>query len=382
MKLGLANCDLFDGDRTHRDVTVIVEDDRILEIVACGQALQPVDESVDLAGLLLAPGLIDLQVNGGGGVLFNESPNVDALQVIARAHRCFGTTAFLATLISDEADVIQKGIEAVAEAMRRQLPGIVGIHIEGPHLNPEYRGVHDARRMRALDDEALALLTGLPQGRTLVTLAPEMVDPSMIRRLRDAGVIVFAGHTAASYDDIQVALDAGLNGFTHLYNAMTPLKSREPGVVGAALEDAKTYIGIIADGHHVHPASLAVAIRAKAQGKTLLVSDAMPTVGAADKHFDLQGREIRAESGCCVTADGTLAGSDIGLIDAVRFVSDTGIVSRDEALRMASAYPAAALGLSDSLGFVRPGYQANLIALDAEFNVVHSWVSGKTDGGC
>lgn len=374
----LTNCKLFDGETVREGRAVLIDDGRIVGIVAADDVRKETDV-LDLGGHLLAPGLIDLQVNGGGGVLFNDAPTIDTLQIIVAAHRRFGTTACLPTLISDNAETMQLGIRAVADALAGRLPAVLGIHLEGPHLNPRYRGVHDAERIRDLDDASLAVLCSLESGRTLVTLAPELAPAGLIRRLCDAGVIVFGGHSAASYEETLDALAAGLSGFTHLFNAMSPLTSRAPGMVGAALDDRNSYFGIIADGHHVHPASLRIAIRAKAMGKVCLVTDAMPTVGSRDKQFTLNGVTVTASRGRCVTADGTLAGSDIGMIDAVRNIARFGGVDRYEALRMASAYPAAALGIDDTLGYVRQGYRADLIELDDKLAVVRSWVRGDME---
>ncbi|HNP65509.1 MAG TPA: N-acetylglucosamine-6-phosphate deacetylase [Woeseiaceae bacterium] len=374
----LANARLFDGDTLHDDRSLLIDNGRIAGIVPAGQ--EPQDASVvDIGGHWLAPGLIDLQVNGGGGVLFNDTPTVEALQAMVAAHRAYGTTACLPTLISDNANVMRQGINAVAECIAGRCPAVVGIHLEGPHLNADYRGVHDASKMRPLDDEAMVLLSSLDCGRTLITVAPETIPGDTIRRLCEAGVIAFGGHSAATYEETQAALAAGLSGFTHLFNAMSPLTSRAPGMVGAALDDASSYVGIIADGHHIHPATLRIAIRAKAHGRVCLVTDAMPTVGSMDKTFMLNGAKISATGGRCITANGTLAGSDIGMIDAVQNVVEFGGVDRCEALRMASAYPAAALGLDDRLGYLRPGYRADLIELDDDFRVVRSWVQGEME---
>jgi N-acetylglucosamine-6-phosphate deacetylase len=374
----LTNGTVFDGDAVIEESSLLIEDGRIADIVPAGK-LPPDVEIVDIDGHLLAPGFIDLQVNGGGGVLFNDTPTIDALQSIVGAHRSFGTTGCLPTLITDGSDVMRRGIEAVEQALSGQCPAVLGIHLEGPHLNTGYRGVHDASRMRPLDDDAFALLCSLKSGRTLVTLAPETLPPETISRLRAAGVIVFGGHSAATYEETQHALEAGLSGFTHLFNAMSPLTSRAPGMVGAALDDANSYFGIIADGFHVHPATLRVALRAKALGKVCLVTDAMPTVGSTDKTFTLYGETISATDGRCVTDDGTLAGSDIGMIDAVRNIARFGDVDRYEALRMASTYPATALGIDDSLGYLRPGYRADLVELDDDLNVIGSWVCGERE---
>ena len=377
MRQVLTNALLFDGDRLVEDHAVIVSNGRVEAVVPAAQVAEGARNEVDIGGRLLAPGLVDLQVNGGGGVLFNDQPDPEALRVIAAAHRRFGTTAFLPTLISDTAAVMRAGIAAVREALKTGPAAVIGIHLEGPHLNPDYRGVHDAGRFRPLDADAEALLTSLGAGCTLVTLAPETVPAAAIERLCAKGIKVFGGHSAASYEQVREVLEAGLCGFTHLFNAMTPLSSRAPGMVGAALEADDAYVGIIADGFHVHPATLRLAIGAKARGSMLLVSDAMPTVGAPSSTFTLNGETIRAADGRCVTPDGKLAGGDIALIDAVRNVIAFGGVDRLEALRMASRYPAEAIGLGQSLGSIRPGYRADFIELDADFAVTRSWVAGE-----
>lgn len=375
----ISSCRLFDGKQMRAGYDVIIDNGRISEIAAPGAAANGGDATLDLGGQMLAPGLIDLQVNGGGGVLFNAVPTLGGLQAIVAAHRATGTTACLPTLITDNEKVMREGIDAVAAAMAQKLPGILGMHLEGPHLSPEFRGVHDASFMRALDADALSLLTSLQAGKTLLTIAPETVSGEAIKQLRDAGVVVFAGHSAASYDETRAALKAGVTGFTHLFNAMSPLTSRAPGMVGAALDDAHAFIGIIVDGHHVHPATIRIALRAKVRGKVCLVTDAMPTVGADATQFELHGKTISAVDGRCVTEDGTLAGSNIGMIDAVRNAANFAGVDTLEALRMAAAYPAAALGLDDSLGYIRPGYRANLVALDENLRVTKTWIDGQME---
>ena len=332
-----------------------------------------------LPGGLLAPGFLDVQVNGGGGVLFNEQPTAAGARALARAHRRFGTTGLLPTLVSDRPDVVSSGIQAVGSVMAES-PGegarVLGIHLEGPFLNLERAGVHDPRRIRPLGDEDLELLTALPGGRTVVTLAPECVPAGSIQRLTAAGVRVCAGHSAASYQEIQSALAEGLSGFTHLFNAMSPLGSREPGVVGAALADPDSYCGVIADGIHVHPATLRIALAAKPRGRMLLVTDAMPPVGADDRSFRLRGETIRVENGRCATADGRLAGSALDMAQAVRnSVSWLGL-PLEEALRMASLYPAAFLGLDGEFGHIQPERCADLVWLDDQLNVQATWVDG------
>lgn len=374
----LVNGRIFTGEAWFDDHALIIDGDRIRDLVPL--AALPADITrCDLGGRMLLPGLFDTQVNGGGGALFNDAPSVATLRTIAAAHRQYGTTALLPTLISDDLAVVEKAIAAVEQAINEKVPGIVGIHLEGPFLNPARKGVHNAEKFRTIDEAAFNLLTSLKVGKTLVTLAPELTTPEIIRRLADAGVTVAAGHSAADYAQTRAALAAGLSSFTHLFNAMTPFTSREPGMVGAALEDAESYCGIIVDGYHVHPATLKVAVAAKTKGRMVLVTDAMPTVGAANKEFILNGEVIRSENGRCATATGTLAGSDLDMLSAVRNSVALLGLELSEAVRMASVYPAAMMGLENELGSLKPGYKANMILVDDELNLLNSWIDGQPE---
>ena len=338
----------------------------------------PADAVVeDLAGGLLVPGFIDTQVNGGGGVLFNDAPTVETIAAIGAAHRPYGTTGFLPTLISDDLEVVDAAMRATEQAIEQGVSGVLGVHIEGPFLNAQRKGIHDAGKFRVLDDEAIALLSSLKRGRTLVTLAPETTTPDMVARLADAGVVVAAGHTNARYETVKAALDAGLTGFTHLFNAMSPLTSRAPGAVGAALESQSAWCGIIVDGRHVDPATLRIALRTRPLDRFMLVTDAMPTVGMSDKRFVLQGQPITVEDGVCVGPGGTLAGSDLDMIGAVRNAVTMLGLSLEDAVMMASAAPAAFLGLSVTRGSIAPGQAADLVLLDGERNVVRTWIDGR-----
>jgi len=377
MTKALVNGRVFDGDQLHSGLAVVLEDNRVVALLPEHDIPEAIDASWDLEGKILAPGLIDIQVNGGGGVMFNSAPTVETIRCIGAAHRRFGTTGFLPTLISSDFDTMQQAIEAVGQAIAEGVPGVLGIHLEGPYLNADKRGIHDADKFCVLDEAGFELLTSLQTGSTLVTIAPELTTAEMISRLSKHGVVVFGGHSAASYEQTREALQAGMRGFTHLFNAMSPFTSREPGMVGAALEDQHSWFGIIADGHHVHPASFAVAVAAKRKGGALLVTDAMATVGSDSKTFKLDGAEIKSADGCCWTESGALAGSNLDMISAVRNTVRFADIDYLEALRMASSYPARALGLEDQLGFIRPGYKANFIELDDDLNLYRSWIDGE-----
>jgi N-acetylglucosamine-6-phosphate deacetylase len=354
---------------------VLVRDGRIEAIIPQSECSQTYTK-IDLAGGLLTPGFIDTQVNGGGGALFNDDPSVATIEQIGRAHRRFGTTGFLPTLISDDLDVVVRAIGAVRDAIAQGVPGVLGIHIEGPYLNAERRGVHDATKLRWLEEDALGMLTANHGGKTVVTLAPERTTPHIIRKLAKAGVIVSAGHTNATFEQIEIALAHGIRGFTHLFNAMSQLTGREPGAVGAALAHSDSWCGIIVDGHHVHPAVLQIAMRSKRKDRFMLVTDAMPSVGATNKAFRLQGRPISVADNMCVDEQGRLAGSDIDMASAVRNAVNLLRLKPLDALMMASTYPSEFLGIADQMGHIAPGHRANFALLDDQLHVRATWIDG------
>ncbi len=380
MKTVLRNARILAGDEFRDDLAVVIEHGRITALVSdAAPQLGQADEQVDLGGLWLLPGFIDAQVNGGGGVLFNNSPDVDSLRRLAAAHRRFGTTGLLPTLISDDVAVMRRAIAATAAAIEQGVPGVLGIHLEGPYIAPSRKGTHDASTFRVPDAAEIALAASLDNGVTLLTLAPERVPLDSIRALVERGVIVAAGHTAASYEEARAGLDAGIRGFTHLYNAMSPLTGREPGAVGAALEDRDSWVGIIADGVHVHPASLRVALAAKPRGKVMLVTDAMPPVGADSPSYELYGEVITAVDGVVRNAAGSLAGSALDMATAVRNSVQLLGLPLAEAARMASRYPAQFLNLDDRLGEIAVGYQADLVLLDDALQVRATWIAGQRE---
>lgn len=377
MKKALLNGRVFDGEKLHHGLAVLLNDDRITGLVEERDIPDSIETSWDLAGNILAPGLIDIQVNGGGGVMFNDAPSVETIRRMGAAHRRFGTTGFLPTLISTDFDTMKCAIEAVGQAIFEGVGGVLGIHLEGPFLNPDKCGIHHADRFCKLDEAAFEMLTSMKAGCTLVTLAPEKTGTEMISRLSAEGVIVFGGHSAATYEQAQEALQAGMRGFTHLFNAMSPFETRAPGMVGAALHDRHSWFGIIADGQHVHPAAFAVALAAKPAGRALLVTDAMATVGSQTRSFKFDGAEITAVDGCCRTSSGSLAGSDLDMMSAVRNAVKFAGLKPSEALRMASTYPAHALGLESELGQILPGYRASFIEVDDQLDLYRTWIDGE-----
>ncbi len=330
-------------------------------------------------GSLLAPGLVDIQVNGGGGILFNETPTAEAARAIADAHRRLGTTAILPTLITDTGTAMQQAALAVVGLSDH---GVLGIHFEGPFLSPARPGVHAARLIRAPQESDLRLIEQLARrldGAVLLTLAPEMVSDATLRRLAEAGVILSAGHSEASYERTMDAIAAGVRGFTHLFNAMPGPVARAPGIAAAALLDGASWCGVIADGVHVHPALLRLLLAAR-PGRVMLVSDAMPPVGTDAGSFTLQGRTILRGHGRLTTEDGTLAGADICLADAVRTVVRQLGLSSAQALTMAAEWPATFLGLQNRVGRIAAGCRADLLLLTPGLDVLGTWLGGRFQG--
>lgn len=365
---------VFDGAAPHRDSAVIVAGTAIAALMPRRDVPAGIKLRAMPPGSWLAPGFIDVQVNGGGDVLFNDSPSPEGIAAIVAAHRRFGTTGLLPTLISDTPEKMRLAGAAVAAAMEL-CPGVLGIHFEGPFLSPERAGVHDPAMFRVPDESDLELLTRKRGGATLVTLAPECVPPGFVGALARDGVRVALGHSMASYEQTSAALAEGLTGFTHLFNAMRPLAARDPGPIAAALEDPRAFYGLIVDGVHVAPAMLRLALRGA--GRAMLVTDAMPPVGGRQGAFQLHGKEIVARDGRVMTGDGVLAGSALDMASAVRNCVSLLGMSLPEALRMASAVPAAFLGLSDRLGRLAPGCRADIVAFDPEtVRVLATWVAG------
>jgi N-acetylglucosamine-6-phosphate deacetylase len=372
----LAGARIFDGSRWHDGAAVLIRDGTIAGIVPRSDL--PADAAVEEVDGMLAPGFIDAQVNGGGGVLLNDRPTAEAMDLIAAAHRPFGTCQLLPTLVTTDASTMQAALAAVRFAG----PGVAGLHLEGPHLAPARRGIHDERLMRRMTDDDVDMLLSADVPRLLVTVAPEQVDAAQVRRLVDGGVIVSLGHSDATYEQAMALFEAGATGATHLFNAMSPLQSRAGGLVGAALDAGLAWCGIIADGFHVGAPALSIALRAKRPpGRLFLVTDAMPTVGSDTASFILGGRTItrhgrkltwRSETGADV-----LAGAHLDMASAVKFCVAALGLPLDEALRMASLHPAMFLRLDDTHGRIASGYAADLVQLGTDLRVLRTWVGGR-----
>ena len=369
---------VFDGHGWHAEAAVLVRDGRVIGLESLGEVPADWPQIRLPAGVFLAPGFIDLQVNGGGGVLLNDQPTADGMRAIARAHRRYGTTACLPTLITDTREKLQTAIAAARSIGGRD--GVLGLHLEGPFISPRRPGVHRSDRIArpaAGDLEELCELAGA--GRSLVTLAPECVPAGFVRTLASSGVRVSIGHSEASAAIVMQAVADGATGVTHLFNAMPPLSARDPGIIGVALAERRLTAGLIVDGIHVDPVSVRAAFAAKGSDRIALVTDAMPTVGTSLDHFDLGGRTIKLVDGRLTTEEGTLAGAHLDMASAVRNAVRLAQLPLEDALRAASLTPARFLGLDDERGALIPGARADLVALSHELEVVATWVDGSTD---
>jgi N-acetylglucosamine-6-phosphate deacetylase len=369
----LSGARIFDGHRFLDDHVLVVEGRRTAAIVP--YADRPRGAARDLAGGLLAPGYVDVQVNGGGGVLLNADPTPEAIARIATAHRSHGTVGLLPTLVTDTPQVMAAAIAATREA-RLRTPATLGIHLEGPFLDPRRKGAHELNYIRDLAPDDIETIAAADCGAVMMTLAPNRVGVESIAELARRGVLVSLGHSEASYEEARAAVQAGARAFTHLFNAMSAPIGREPGMVGAALDLADTFIGIIADGHHVHRANLRIAFAAKRRDRCMLVTDAMPPAAGGPDQFDLQGRRVTSTNGCLRLDDGTLAGSVLTMDEAVRYVVNVVGLDLGDALAMASRVPATFLRRDNELGRIAPGHLASLVHLDDDLRVLETWVEG------
>ncbi|MGO4438120.1 N-acetylglucosamine-6-phosphate deacetylase [Rhizobium sp. RAF56] len=372
---------IFDGDRFHDDSALVIGNGRVQAITALN-AVPASAKTVKLEGGVLSPGFIDAQVNGGGGRMLNDGPSPDAMYTIAKGHRPFGTTGLLPTLITDVAAASAAAIEAATEAVKSNR-GVVGLHLEGPHLAPARKGAHLAQLMRPVEDNDVKVFIRAREaiGVLLVTMAAEQVTERQVQALSEGGVIVSLGHSDCTAEAADARFDAGARGVTHLFNAMSQLGHRTPGLVGAALDHPAVWCGIIADGHHVDPRALRMALRAKrGEGRLFFVTDAMSLVGTDLQSFTLNGRTVyRRAGGYCsklVLDDGTLAGSDVDMAATIRYGVNILELPLAEALRMATAYPARFLRLADR-GHLTPGARADLVHINDAIEARATWLGGE-----
>lgn len=377
-RFALTGARIFDGDDWHDGHALVVRDGLVEAILPTG-AIPSDIRVIETGGGMLAPGFVDLQVNGGGGVMLNDHPDVASIETICRAHVPFGTTALLVTLITDTPAITTAAISAGETAALRKLPGFLGLHLEGPHLSIARKGAHDPALIRPMTDADQATLVAARQRLPvlLTTIAPESVEPVRVSALTRAGTIVSLGHSDTGYATASTFAAAGASMVTHLFNAMSQIGNREPGLAGAAIDIGTLSAGIIADGIHVDPATIKIALRAK-QGpaRIVLVTDAMATIGTDMTSFTLNGRTIYRRDGSLRLADGTLAGADLDMISAIRYVHRVVGLDLSEALRMASLYPAQAIGQSHRLGRFANGTAADIVALSNDLDIRNVWIGG------
>jgi len=375
MKQALLGSQIFCGERFYDDHALLVEGKSIVDIVDKNNTPDNFNK-IELDQGILAPGFIDLQVNGGGGVLFNNSPNKESLNTIIKAHQFFGTTSVMPTVISDSLEVLEQCIKTVTEEIKNN-SSLLGIHIEGPFFNAKYRGVHQKQYISTINSDYLNLFESLKGLPVMLTLAPECISSKELKHLTSLGIKALAGHSDASYDELDDAIKNGLDGFTHLFNAMGQISAREPGVVGSALHFENTFASIIVDLHHVHPSLIQLAYQLKPTGKLFFISDSMATINHGKPSFELYDEVVNESDGRLVNSEGKLAGSSITQIDAVKNAYQKCNIPLNQALAMASRYPAEYLGIENHLGSLKPGYRADLVHFDSNFKVHNAWVSGK-----
>ena len=375
MKQALLGSQIFCGERFYDDHALLVEGKSIVDIVDKNNTPDNFNK-IELDQGILAPGFIDLQVNGGGGVLFNNSPNKESLNTIIKAHQFFGTTSVMPTVISDSLEVLEQCIKTVTEEIKNN-SSLLGIHIEGPFFNTKYRGVHQKQYISTINSDYLNLFESLKGFPVMLTLAPECISSQQLKHLTSLGIKTLAGHSDATYDELDDAIKNGLDGFTHLFNAMGQISAREPGVVGSALHFENTFASIIVDLHHVHPSLIQLAYQLKPTGKLFFISDSMATINHGKPSFELYDEVVNESDGRLVNSEGKLAGSSITQIDAVKNAYQKCNIPLNQALAMASRYPAEYLGIENHLGSLKPGYRADLVHFDSNFKVHNTWVSGK-----
>ena len=383
-KTALVGADILDGETIHYGRALLL-DDQLVAGVCSVDGISTDYQILELDGGCLAPGYIDLQVNGGGGVLFNGQPTLEGIETICAAHRAFGTTSVLVTLITDTPEVSRRALSAGIDAARRGVPGFLGLHLEGPHLSTLKKGAHDPALIRPMSQEDLEMLLDAKRQipNVMVTVAVENVTMRQITTLSRAGIVVSLGHSAATFEEARAAANAGARCATHLFNAMSPLKHREPGIVGAVLQNGALFAGLIADGYHVDPAVMSIALAAKkGPGRLFLVSDAMSTVGIDATSFTLNDRTVRRKNGRLAFDDGTLAGADLTMHQAVRVIQESCGLNEIEASRMASLYPAQCLAISNHLGCLKAGRRADLIHQNTTGEIAGTWIAGKHSTSC
>ncbi len=371
----LTNCKVYTGSDILSGHAVVINDNKI-ETICLQEHLPENIKTIDLNGANLSPGFIDLQLNGCGGVMFNDEITAETIHTMHLANLKSGCTSFLPTLITSSDENMRQAIEAEREYQSKYNNHSLGLHLEGPYLNIEKKGIHSVDFIRSSDEDMIDTICNNRNVVTKVTLAPELNNPEHIEKLSQAGIVVSIGHTNATYQQARESFESGITFATHLFNAMTPMQGREPGVVGAIYDTPDVYAGIIADGFHVDYANIRIAHKIKGD-KLVLVTDATAPAGAEMDYFIFVGKKVYYRDGKCIDENGTLGGSALTMIEAVQNTVEHVGIALDEALRMATLYPAKAIGVDHKLGRVKKGMIANLTVFDRDFNVKATVVNGK-----
>ena len=375
MKKALKGARIFSGKDFLDNKALLFEDDNIIDIL--DDSIIPSDfEIQSLNGGILSPGFIDLQVNGGGGKLFNNSPDKVSLNTIISAHQYFGTTSIMPTVISDSLNVLQQCTDIISKEIHKN-KSLLGIHIEGPFFNVKYRGVHQKQYINTINATYMNLFETLDRFPVMLTLAPECISIKQLKSLKKLGFKILAGHTDANYDQLEEAIKYGLDGFTHLFNAMGQISAREPGVVGSALDFDQTWASIIVDLHHVHPSLINLSYKQKPEGKLFFVSDSMATINHGEPSFELYDELVSESKGRIINSEGKLAGSSITQIDAIKNAYQKCNIPLESAISMATLYPAEYLGISDYLGQIKKDFRADLVHFNSDFKIQNVWVEGN-----
>ena len=371
----LTNCKLYTGSDVLTNHAVIVNQG-LIEAVCPEDALPQTIKTIDLKGANVSPGFIDLQLNGCGGVMLNDEITAQTMQIMHQANLKSGCTSYLPTLITSSDEDMRAAVAAAREYHAQYQNQSLGLHLEGPYLNVAKKGIHSVDYIRPSDDSMIDFMCDNADVIAKVTLAPEHNDAAHIERLSAAGIVVSIGHTNATYSQARQSFDSGVTFATHLFNAMTPMVGREPGVVGAIYDTPEVYAGIIADGFHVDYANIRIAHKIKGE-KLVLVTDATAPAGADMDYFIFVGKKVYYRDGKCVDEHGTLGGSALTMIEAVQNTVEHVGIALDEALRMATLYPAKAIGVDNKLGRIKKGLVANLTVFDRDFNVQATVVNGQ-----